>query len=179
MAEATKLPVKHERTASAVPSPVAQWTPFEALHREIDRLFDMVGGRSWRLPINRSASEFGLSWPAGKNGSMIPAVDIAEKDKEYEITAELPGLSDKDVEVKLSSGELTIKGEKKDEKEEREKDYYLSERHYGSFVRSFRLPEGVDADKIEAAFTKGVLTVKLPKSAEAQKNEKKITVKTA
>ena len=72
---------------------------------------------------------------------------------------------------------LTIKGEKKEEKEEKQKDYYLSERRYGSFQRSFALPEGVDTDKIEANFAKGVLTVKLPKTAEAQKAEKKITVK--
>ncbi|TIX36045.1 MAG: Hsp20 family protein, partial [Mesorhizobium sp.] len=74
---------------------------------------------------------------------------------------------------------LTIKGEKKEEKEEKDNDYYLSERRYGSFQRSFQLPEGVDADKIDATFAKGVLTVKLPKTAEAQKAEKKITVKAA
>ncbi|MHC2791871.1 HSP20 family molecular chaperone IbpA [Mesorhizobium jarvisii] len=74
---------------------------------------------------------------------------------------------------------LTIKGEKQEEKEEKDKDYYLSERRYGSFQRSFQLPDGVDADKIDASFTKGVLTVKLPKTAEAQKAEKKITVKAA
>jgi HSP20 family protein len=91
---------------------------------------------------------------------------------------ELPGLDEKDVEVKLANGSLTVKGEKKEDKEEREKDYYFSERRYGSFVRSFPLPEGVNADKIEASFAKGVLTIKLPKTAEAQA-EKKIAVKAA
>lgn len=110
---------------------------------------------------------------------MAPAIDLAEKDKEYEITAELPGLDEKDVEIKLSNHSLTIKGEKKEEREEKQKDYYLSERRYGSFHRSFQLPEGVDADKIEATFAKGVLTVRLPKTVEAQKAEKKISIKAA
>jgi HSP20 family protein len=74
-------------------------------------------------------------------------------------------------------GPVHIKGEKKEEKEEREKDYYLSERLYGSFTRSFQIPEGVDSEKIEASFEKGVLTIKLPKTAEAQKSEKRIAVK--
>jgi len=110
---------------------------------------------------------------------VAPAMDLVEKDKEYEITAELPGIDEKNVEIKLSNHTLTIKGEKREEKEEKDKDYYLSERRYGSFQRSFQVPEGVDADKIDASFTKGVLTVKLPKTAEAQKAEKKITVKAA
>src|SRR5690606_41318480 len=102
-----------------------------------------------------------------------------EKEKEYEITAELPGIDEKNVEIKLANGTLTIKGEKKEEKEEKQKDYHLSERRYGSFQRSFPLPEGIDTDKVEATFAKGVLTVKLPKTVEAQKAEKKITVKAA
>ncbi len=74
---------------------------------------------------------------------------------------------------------MTIKGEKRDEKEEKKKDYYLSERRYGSFQRSFGVPDGVDADKITASFKNGVLTVILPKSAEAQKSEKKIAINKA
>ena len=109
----------------------------------------------------------------------MPAVDIAETDKAYEITAELPGMDEKNIEVKFADGVLTIKGEKKEEKEEKKKDYYLSERSYGSFQRSFQVPDGVDTDKIEATFKKGVLTVTLPKSAEAQKAAKKIDVKAA
>ena len=104
---------------------------------------------------------------------------MAEREGAYEISAELPGLDEKDVEVKLANGLLTIRGEKKEEREEKEKDYYLSERRYGAFTRSFQVPEGVDADKVEARFAKGVLTVTLPKTAEAQKQEKKIEVKAA
>jgi HSP20 family protein len=109
----------------------------------------------------------------------MPAVDIAESDKAYEVTAELPGMDEKNIEVKLTNGNLTIKGEKREEKEEKKKDYYLSERHFGSFERQFRVPEGVDVEKIEASFKKGVLTVTLPKRPEAQKPEKKINIKAA
>lgn len=89
------------------------------------------------------------------------------------------GLDEKNIEVKLANGGLTIKGEKLEEKDEKKKDYYLHERHLGSFERCFRVPEGVDTDKIEADFKKGVLTVTLPKKPEAQKSEKKIAVKAA
>jgi len=81
--------------------------------------------------------------------------------------------------VKLANGVLTIKGEKQDEKEEKKKDYYMRERSFGSFERTFQAPDGVDTDRIEASFKKSVLTVTLPKSAEAQKAEKKIAVKAA
>jgi HSP20 family protein len=108
-----------------------------------------------------------------------PAVDVTESDKAYEITAELPGLDEKNIEVNVANGGLTIRGEKKEEKEEKQKDYYVSERRYGSFERYFSLPEGVDADKIQASFKNGVLKVTLPKTAEAQKPAKKIEVKAA
>ena len=108
-----------------------------------------------------------------------PAVDISESDKAYEITAELPGMDEKDIEVKVVNGNLMIKGERQEQKEEKQKDYYLHERRFGSFERHFQVPEGADADKIEASFKKGVLTVTLPKKPEAQKPAKKIEVKTA
>ncbi|WP_232232482.1 Hsp20/alpha crystallin family protein [Cupriavidus sp. amp6] len=88
-------------------------------------------------------------------------------------------MDEKDIEVKLANGGLTIKGEKREEKEEKEKDYYLRERCFGSFERYFQLPDGVDADKIEARFNKGVLTITLPKTVEAQSAAKKIPVKGA
>jgi HSP20 family molecular chaperone IbpA len=100
-----------------------------------------------------------------------------DTDKAYEITAELPGMDEKNVEVKFTAGVLTIKGEKTEEKEETKKDYHLSERRYGSFQRSFTVPDGIDADKIDATFKDGVLTVGLPKTPEAQKKAKQIAIK--
>jgi len=172
----TKLPVKTEEKGTA--SALRPWRPFDSLRREIDQLFDEFDGGVWRPfrrslfdsePFRRSEAVFGA----------IPAVDVAETDKAYEITAELPGMSDKNVEVKLTGGVLTIKGEKQEEKEEKKKDYYLHERNFGAFQRAFQVPDGVDADKIEASFKNGVLTVTLPKSAETQKSAKKIDVKAA
>jgi HSP20 family protein len=115
----------------------------------------------------------------GLTRTNMPAVDVVESEKAYEVTAELPGIDEKNIEVKVANGILTMKGEKQEEKEEKKKDYYLQERHYGSFERSFEIPEGVDPDKIEATFKKGVLTVTLPKKVEAQKPAKKVEVKAA
>lgn len=166
MAEAaTKKPVKVTEKAPAQ-TPPSVWRPFESLHREIDRLFDDFNRGFWPLQATRATG-----W------ALAPAVDVVEKDKAYEVTAELPGLDEKNIEVELANGMLTIKGEKREEKEEKKKDYYLSERRFGSFQRAFRVPDGVDTGKIDASFQKGVLTVRLPKTAEAQKSTKKIAVK--
>lgn len=151
--------------------------PLEGLRRQVDRLFEDFD-RGWHLPFSRSGFEMEPFWRRELSLAGMPAVDIVEKDDAYEITAELPGMDEKNVQVTLSNGNLTLKGEKKDEREEKKKDFYLSERHYGSFQRSFRLPEGVDAEKIEAHFTKGVLTLHLPKKPEAQQTEKNINIKT-
>ena len=178
MAETTsKVPVKTEKKSA--PAPVGSWPPFESLRREVDRLFDVFGGVSFPVAFGRPAFQLDLPWPREEVWRISPAVDFVERDNEYEVTVELPGLSEKDVEVKLSNGNLMIKGEKKEEKEEKGKDYHVSERRFGSFVRSFTAPEGVDTSNIEATFANGVLTVKLPKTAEAQKSEKKIEIKTA
>ena len=173
----SKLPVRQEKTQPS--TGLGMWQPFEGLRREIERVFDDFGMGSWRpLPMRWSRWAEPLlrretTWAA------IPAVDVIEGDKAYKVTAELPGMDEKSIEVKVTDGNLTIKGEKKEEKEEKEKDYYLRERHFGSFERSFNVPESVDLSKIEASFKKGVLTVMLPKKAEAQKPEKKIEVKAA
>jgi HSP20 family protein len=173
---AMKVPVKiEEKTPSLVPQ-----APLESLREEVDRLFDEFGQGFWRSPFRRSLSALEPFWPQRLTwGIAAPAVDIVEGDKAYEVTAELPGMDEKNIEVKVANGGLTIKGEKQEHKEEKEKNYYLSERRYGSFERYFRIPEGVDTDKIEASFKKGVLTVNLPKKPEAQKPEKKIEVKAA
>jgi HSP20 family protein len=166
----TKLPIKKETTIPVSPAGFLDWHPFEHLRRQVDRLFDEFPSRKTSVdfePFNRMVGAFSAS----------PAVDFVEKEKEYEITAELPGMNDKNVEVKLSNGMLAISGEKKEEKEEKKEGYYFSERRYGSFSRTFRVPEGVDDEKIEASFENGVLTVHLPKTAEAQKTQRTIDVK--
>jgi HSP20 family protein len=179
MAEAaTKVPVKTETKAPERAGVPQTWRPLENLRREIDRLFDDFDGGFRRSSFRWPTLDFNVPRPLAW-GDAVPAVDVAEKDDTYEVTAELPGMDEKNIEVKLVNGNLTIKGEKKEEREEKKKDYYLSERKFGSFERSFTVPEGVDADKIEASFKKGVLTVKLPKKPEAVKPEKKIEVKTA
>jgi HSP20 family protein len=104
-------------------------------------------------------------------------VDIVERDDAYEVAAELPGLDQKDIEVKVVVDGLTIMGQKQKEKEETRRGYHLQERRYGSFERSFRVPDAVDADRIEARFEKGALMVKLPKKPGASKAAKKIEVK--
>jgi HSP20 family protein len=177
MAETTsKVPVKTEKT----PAPGLQaWRPFDSLRREVDRLFEDFGGGFWPSPFRGSFFNVAPFRRGEAAFGAVPAVDVSETDKAYEITAELPGMDEKNVEVKLANGLLTIKGEKHDEKEEKKKDYYMRERSFGSFERTFQVPDGVDSDKIEASYKKGVLTVTLPKSAEAQKSEKKIAVKAA
>jgi HSP20 family protein len=174
---ATKLPIKTETKTAAGGRSLQTSSPFASLHREIDQLFDAFDGGFWRSPFRRSMFE--PSWQREIAWAAAPAVDIAETDKSYEISAELPGMDEKNIEVKLVNGDLRIQGEKQEEKEEKKKDYYLHERQFGSFERCFSVPEGVDADKIEASFKKGVLKVTLPKKPEAVKPEKKIEVKTA
>jgi HSP20 family protein len=135
--------------------------PFSALQQEIDRLFD---------GFSRGFSGF----PARE---MMPSMDLSETDKEIEITAELPGLEEKDIQLNVADNVLTIRGEKKNEREETKKDYHLVERSYGSFTRAVQLPEGVNADGIKAVMSKGVLKVTVPKPAPAQ--TKKIDIKAA
>jgi HSP20 family protein len=158
---------------------VATLRPFESLRREIDRLFDDFEWGSWRSPFRRALFDVEPFLRGEVKWGKVPAVDVVDTATNYEITAELPGLDEKDIEVKFSDGTLTIRGEKKEEKEEKKKDYFMSERHYGSFQRSFTVPDGIDPEKIEAAFKNGVLTVTLPKTAESQKTVKRIEVKKA
>jgi HSP20 family protein len=175
MAEASqKAPAKSEE--KAIERAPAEWSPLSNLRREFDRMLEDFPW-SWRRPLPRALFDVEPFFRGFGGVGAVPAVDIAEKDNEYEITAELPGMDESNIDVKFADGVLTIKGEKKEEKEEKRKDYYLSERRYGSFQRSFPVPESVDANRIEAKFVNGVLTVKLPKSPEAQKNEKKIAIK--
>lgn len=176
MAEAaTRLPTKSEaRTPSSSPSePVG----FDRFWSEMERLFDNFGIGSGRHPFARPT--FDLSLPRFERWGSVPAVDVSKTDKVYDITAELPGMAPADVQVKLSDGVLTISGEKKSEKERKDEDAYVSERRYGSFIRSFRLPDDIVADKIEASFTNGILNIKVPRQAKVQPKEEVIPVKAA
>jgi len=172
-----KVAVK--KGAASVPATAAR-DPFGGLRQEIDRLFEEFGPGFALVPSVRRLLELEpFRAMSSAFGAAAPAVDVADKDKEIQVTAELPGMDEKDIEVTLSGDMLTIKGEKKEEREEKERNYYFSERRFGSFQRSFRLPEGVNPDKVEARFDKGVLTVTLPKTAEAAKRQRKIAIKAA
>jgi len=173
----TQLPVKKEKIQPSTPQ---AWPRFEDVRQEINRMFDDFGLASWPA-FRRSlfAAEPALSGGLTLGRVTMPAVDVVETEKAYEVTAELPGMDEKDIEISVANGILTINGEKQEHKEEKKKDYYLQERRYGSFERSFEIPESVDSDKIEAAVKKGVLTVTLPKKGEAQKPAKKVEVKAA
>jgi len=178
MAEAqTKLSVKTEPKKAERPSALQKWHPFESLRQEIDQLFESFERGFWGWPARRSLFDIAPFWRREWTLAMAPPVDVVEKDKAYELTVELPGLSERDIEVKLADGELTIRGEKKQEEEEKGKNYYVAERSYGMFERRFDVPQTVDADKIEATFKNGVLTLMLPKKPEAQTAQKKIEVK--
>ncbi len=173
MAETTtNVPVKTEKT----PASAQTRRPFQRLRREMDNLYeDVFGGRP---PSRRSFLNIGAFRRAKAAFGAIPAVDLTETDKAYQITSELPGgMDEKNVAVVFANGVLTIKGEKQEEREEKKRGYYMRERSFGSFERTFRVPEGIDTDKIKASFKKGVLAVTLPKSAEARRAEKKFAVK--
>jgi len=178
MAESdTKLPVKTGSEASTKQAGGMQpWRAFDNLRQEVARVFDDFDRGFHLFPFHRAALDIAPFWRREWALTSAPAVDVVETDKAYEIKADLPGMEEKDVEVKLVNGGLTIKGEKQEETEEKQKDYYLHERHFGAFERSFRMPDGVDTDKIQASFKNGVLTVTLPKTDAAQAASKTIPV---
>lgn len=141
--------------------------PLDVFHREFDRLFeDVLGG--FETPR--------LGGYAAPLEVVLPTMDVTENADRFRVMVELPGMDEKDVEVVLSGNVLTVKGEKKVEKEETEKQYAYRERHYGAFRRTIPLDFDVVTDKIEATFEKGVLTIDLPKTAEAKKAYKKIPI---
>jgi len=142
----------------------------EPLHREIDRLFEDF----WRGATRQSLLP--EPWALGE---VAPRVDETEDEKAYHVTVELPGMDEKDVEVVMSEGMLTIRGEKKQEQEEKGKDFYRKERTYGSFRRVLPIPGEIDESKIAASFKKGLLTIDLPKTEQARKKVKHIEVKAA
>ncbi len=143
---------------------ILKWDPFkelQSLQEKIDRIFEeTLRGRE----------------PATFSGSWVPAVDIYETDDAIVLEAELPGMDEKDIEVRVEDNVLTIKGERKFEKEAKEENYYRMERYYGAFQRSFTLPSNVDVDKIKAEYKKGILKVTMPKKEETKPKQIKIEV---
>ncbi len=142
------------------------WRPFgemSRLRKEMDNLMNRFFGET--------------AFPKIVSEEWMPTVDISETKDNIIIKAELPGMEAKDVNVSISGDMLTIKGEKKKEKEEKDESHYYSERYYGNYERSFRLPTGVQSNKAEASFDKGVLKVTLPKVEEAKKKEIEIKIK--
>ena len=154
--------------------------PWQAFRGEMDRLFDRFGGGFFGFPSMRKLFDVDPLWrDDAMTGTTMPAVDVSEDDKVFKVTAELPGMTEKDVDVTVTGDLLVVKGEKRQEHEEKDKNRYLAERSYGSFQRSFYLPDSVARDKVTAEFKDGVLTVMLPKTVAAQALHKKVEVKAA
>jgi HSP20 family protein len=149
----------------SVPVKREEYNPFAFLRHEMNTLFDNF------------SRGFEVEPFMGRFGAFTPSVDIKESEKDITVSAELPGMEDKDIDLSLNRDSLTIKGEKKEEKEDKGKNYYRMERSYGSFIRTIPLPAEVDMDRVKAEFKKGILTVALPKTAKAIKETKKISVK--
>ncbi len=148
---------------------LARWEPLRemaTLTDRMNRLFDELWGR----PIRRTAEEDFLA------GAWVPAVDILETRDGLQVTAELPGVDPKDVEVTVENGMLTIRGERQFEKAAEGETYHRVERVYGTFERSFALPNTVDAERIEARYKNGLLTLHMPKREEAKPKPVKIQV---
>ncbi|ACL57192.1 Hsp20/alpha crystallin family protein [Methylobacterium nodulans] len=163
MAVRDLIPWGRGRTTAPATMSGSEVSPFLTLHREMNRLFDDVFSRfETGMPSLLSPLP---SWPS---------VEVSATDKEVRVSAELPGLEDKDVEVLVDEDTLTLRGEKKAETEDKERGF--SERTYGRFERVIALPYPVEDDKAQAVFKNGVLTVTLPKSAKAQERAKRIPV---
>jgi HSP20 family protein len=140
---------------------VRRITPFDLLQNEISRVFDTFNG-------------FG-AWPAAfGDQAFSPNMEVTETDNAIEVTAELPGMDDKDIDINVADGLLSVRGEKKFEKDETKKNYRVVERSYGSFERIVALPQGVDATKVKAQMSKGVLKIEIPKPAAAKAHQVKI-----
>ncbi|MGD0706829.1 MAG: Hsp20/alpha crystallin family protein [Anaerolineaceae bacterium] len=140
--------------------------PIFSLQRQMNRLFD-----------DFFTNPFGLSTFGEFENRFFPRVDLLETDKEITVTADIPGMDEKDIDVSVANGVLAISGEKSSEKMDKSGTYHRMERSYGSFRRDIALPDDVEADKAEAVFSKGVLTITLPKPENAVNRTKKISVK--
>jgi HSP20 family protein len=143
--------------------------PLAQLHHDIDRMFGNVfPGVGWGRMLDSD------------DGLLRPKVDVSSTEKEYTVTVEVPGVDEKDVKLELThDGQLIIRGEKNQEKEQKDKNFYRTERSYGSFQRTLSLPEDAAKDVIDASFKNGVLTITCPRKAVAQTPAKRIDIKNA
>lgn len=158
---------KNEKSESRV----AAWRPFE----EFEPWPALFEGR-----FPRFMDEMFREWPwaaRGRARGFLPAMDVSDDEKQYAISVELPGVKREDVHVELQEGTITIRGEKSSEREEKKEQRRYTERSYGSFSRSFRLPADADAERLDASFKNGVLTITIPKTEEAK--PRAIAIKTA
>jgi len=162
--------VRFQRRAPAATFPgffsPAAFPTFSDVENRMNRFIE----RAFNEPFGAALAE-PIGW--------VPAMDLVETPKEFTLTAELPGLDEKNVDVAIEDGVMTISGEKFEEKKEEDKKVYLYERSYGSFQRSFSLPSGIDGSKVTAEFTKGVLKVHIPKNGDIAPKGRKVEVKTS
>lgn len=162
------IPWARQQQGNGQPAPRDEH-PLADLQRQMNQAFDSFWSR-WERPFA------GDGWPFGEQA---PRSDVVETEDGIEVTVELPGMEQKDVEVSLAGDALTIRGEKKVERKGEKKGYYVAERSYGSVLRTIPLPPGIDADKADATFRNGVLTVKIPHTPESRANVRRIEVKPA
>jgi len=170
----TQVEIRKDKT---IPAANGSFDVFDTFRREMDRMFDRLTD-NFAFPSLHHFPTAEHFWP--RLGDVTaPAVDMSGDEKAYRVTAELPGVDDRDVEVTVGDDYLFIKAEKRQAHEDKTKDRFVSERSYGVFQRTFALPVDVEHNGIDARFARGVLTVTLPKSAKAQASTKKIEVKAA
>ncbi|MCE6967254.1 Hsp20/alpha crystallin family protein [Cereibacter sphaeroides] len=174
MTEKTEVDIRHEPQNPST----HVWDPLTRMRQQFERIFQDADWPDFRLPFRRPASaELSASLPWF--GASLPAVDLVEREGEYEVRADLPGFDAHSIEVKLTDSILTIRADRSSERVEDKDDYHLRERESGMIRRSFRLPSGVATDAVTARYENGVLKVTMPKTAEAREKERKIEVQAA
>ena len=169
--EGTESPMLVRKTKADRRAGYSDLSPATYFQHEIDRMFDKFFSAWPSFGMDRRRD------PLMPDGMLKPTLDLSATDKEYTITVEIPGVDEKDVKLELINDTLTIKGEKKQEKEETDKNYYRMERSYGAFQRVLSLPEDTDQDSIKARFKNGVLNVTMLRKALPHSNVKRIEVK--
>lgn len=163
----TDTPPSGQRSEAGSDTAPGPWAPLVSLRREMDRLFDEFGGSRWPVP---GAMRLMAEMPP------IPALDLVETEGGYEMTAELPGIDTGDIELKVTGDMLTLRGEKRESHDRTDKGRHVSERRYGSFQRTLRLPPDADTGNISAKSVNGVLTVTIPRAEGATSREKRIEI---